>query len=113
MLPTQVNIMKNWTNDEELLKESKFIRFQEGENRITLASDGEKIRNAYGNAVVEFKTKDEQILSVKPGPILRALAEALDKNKTLVNNVLVLTRTGLGKDDTRYTDIRVEAPASN
>ena len=97
----------SWENDEELIKNSKFVRFTEGLNKYTLANDGEKVRNSYGNAVVEFKTTDDKLLSIRPGPILRVLAEAKKEHGTLVGRTLEFTRTGTTKEDTKYTDIKV------
>jgi len=99
----------SWENDKELESGSgKFVRFVEGPNKITIQSDGEKVRNQFGNPCVEFKTSDEKILSIRPGPILDALREAKAEHGTLVGRVLHVVREGLSKDDTRYTDVKVE-----
>ena len=97
----------SWETDEELKVNSKFLKFAEGQNKITLASDGDKVRNSYGDAVVEFKTADGRILSVKPSPMLDALRDAKAKHGTLVGRVLHVTRKGMGKEDTKYTDVKV------
>jgi len=98
----------SWETDEELKINTKFYKFAEGMNKVTLASDGDKVRDSYGNAVVEFRTKEGKLLAVKPSPMLDVLREAKAKHGTLVNRVLCVSRTGKGKDDTKYTDIRVE-----
>lgn len=97
----------SWDNDEELKINSKFLKFAEGQNKITLASDGDKVRNSFGDAVVEFKTADGKILSVKPSPMLDALRDAKAKHGTLVGRVLHVTRSGVGKDNTKYINIQV------
>jgi hypothetical protein len=97
----------SWESDEELTKESKFIRFAEGQNEYTFADDGSKVRNQYGNAQVEFKTADGRILQVRPGPMLNAIAAAKKKHGTLVSHKLRFVRSGLGKEDTRYSAVEV------
>jgi len=96
-----------WENDKELTTESKFIRFPEGKNEYVLQDEGQKVRDGYGNARVEFTQPGDRILSIRPGVILEALREAKKKHGTLVNCKLRFVRTGLGKEDTRYTDVQV------
>ena len=96
-----------WENDKELTTESKFIRFPEGKNEYTFSDDGQKVRDGYGNARVEFSQPNDRILSIRPGALLEAVREAKKKHGSLVNRKLTFVRTGLGKDDTRYTDIEV------
>jgi hypothetical protein len=99
--------MSNWENDDELKTNSKFLKFAEGPNKITLASDGDKVRNSYGDAVVEFKTSDGKILAVKPSPMLDILRAAKQKHGTLVGRCLLVNRTGLDKENTKYTNVSV------
>ena len=97
----------SWESDEELTTASKFIRFAEGQNEYTFADDGNKVRNSFGKALVEFKTTDGRILQIRPGPMLNAIADAKKKHGTIVNRTLKFTRTGTTKEDTRYTAIEV------
>ncbi len=82
------------------------IKFADGPNQITLASDGDKVRGNYG-AAVEFRTKDGKILSVKPSPMLGVLADAKKRYGTLVGRTLHVFRSGTGKENTKYSDVRV------
>ena len=96
----------NWEDDKELMSTNRFYRFEEGENSVTIHSDGEKVRGQYG-LQVEFDVNEDQILSLKPGPVLQALGEAKKNLGTLVGRTLKVVRVGTTKDDTRYSGIEV------
>ena len=98
----------SWETDKELESNSRFYKFAEGMNKVVLSSDGDKVRDSYGNAVVEFQTVEGKLLSVKPSPMLDALRAAKKKFGTLVNRSLFVTRTGTNFENTKYTDIKVE-----
>jgi hypothetical protein len=100
--------MDSWTNDDELKNNSKFLKFEQGLNKVIFASDGNKVRNADGKVVVEFKMADGKILTVKPSLMLDIIAAALKKHSTLVSHTLYVTRIGTDQADTRYSDIKVE-----
>lgn len=98
----------SWETEKEFTENtSRFVRLIEGENRITLASDGDKVRDQYGNARVEFQTTDGKILSLRPSAILTKLAEVKKKDGSLINKTLIVVRSGMTKDDTRYTKVEV------
>ena len=99
--------MSNWETDIELQRTSRFVKFVQGTNSLKFANDGDKVRGNDNKPTVEFTMSDGKILSVKPSPLLDAIAEAKKKYGTLVGRTLAVTRTGTGQADTRYTDIKV------
>lgn len=100
----------SWENDKELMQESQFLRWEQGQNEFKFSDDGTKVRS-FGKAGVEFNGEfrgELKILSIRAGPILKIVAEKKKEFGTLVGRTLKLTREGTTKEDTRYKDIVVE-----
>ena len=95
----------NWTEiDKET--QSSFLKLLDGDTKtIEFVTEPEKYKDSWGKTKYESKVMvDGQLLTWGFAPmLLKDIGDLFGKPDSLVKKVLVLSRAGTGKDDTRYS----------
>jgi len=101
----------NW-NEIDKDTQSTFLKISDGESKqLEFVTEPEKFKDNWGKTKYEANVLvDGKLLTWTFAPLLlHEIGELFNKPDTLVKKVIVLSRVGSGKEDTRYS---IDVPRS-